>query len=281
MKKEWLKSTTTLLLAGILTVSAFSAVNAQEDCNRFKVGEKVSISQLQMADNAYVIDYKSADVTGDKVNDHVVLAGNKLYSRDDIFADNLTVVVQDGKSKKYSKATYENFCGYDGNLFIGDFTGDKVNDVMVSAATGGSGGIVSHLIATFNNNEPTVIFNEENNNGINITGKYLDGFKAELNVENINKDITLDLSANKDSYVEYQTYDTNGTLLEGISPWIDPFSLLEAVDYNGDGVYELRGYQSVSGTCHADRITCFESLWQYDNNSWNIEQLEYSTYLVK
>ncbi|QZY54859.1 VCBS repeat-containing protein [Crassaminicella profunda] len=280
-KRNWLKISSALLLSSFLAFGSFHALQAKAASNTFKVGEKFTVSELNMGDTAYILDYKEVDVTGDTIKDKVMLVGTHDVSQ--IFADNLNIVVQDGKTKKYSKATYEGFCGYidDTPLFIGDFTGDKIKDVMVEAATGGSGGFTNYIIASFKDNKPAVVFDEKDNEGIKIEGKYIDGFKADMTIKNMNKKFLLDLSVNKDKYIELGIYDQSGKLLEETAPYMGPFSFLEPRDYNCDGVYDLKGSQRIVGVWNADTLSFIDSILKYENGDWKIEELQYSNYLIK
>ncbi len=280
-KRKWLKVSSVLLLSGFLTFGSFHALQAKAATNDFKIGEKFTISELNMGDQAYIIDYKESDVTGDNTKDKVILVGNMDVSS--FFIDDLTIVVQDGKSKKYSKATYEGFCGYpsENPLFIGDFTGDKTADVMVTAATGGSGGFTNHMIASFKDNKPQVIFDEEDNEGIQIEGKFIDGFKAALTVKNINQSFTLDLNAKKDHYINSGIYDESGKLLTETEPFMGPFGFLEPAPMDINGVHTLRGSQRLVGYYNADTLSFINSVLKYEDGNWEIKELQYSTYLVK
>lgn len=287
-KKNIVKKASALLLTGCLAVGGICYVNAQGTSNdkanvkqsNFIVGEEFAIEKLALGDKAYVIDYKSADVTGDEVKDDIILIGNKMQ-KEDIFSDSLNIVVKDGKSNEYSKTTYENFAGYEGALYVHDFSGDNINDVMVSASTGGSGGIYEHLIATFKDNNPTVIFDNKDNEGAKTEAKFIDDFKVELNIENINQKAIVDVSVNKEQYIEGGLYEQNGKILKDSTPFSYPFSLVEAKDYNGDGTYELIGHQRVVGLYNADTISHIDTVWSYKDSKWTIEELKYSTYLKK
>lgn len=282
-RNDFLKKTAALLLTGLLAFGGINAVNANSSESDFKVGEKFAVEELNLGKNAYVLGFEAADVTGDAIEDQVILVGQKLTSKDDIYAENINIVVQDGKSKQYAKATYENFCGYySGELFIGDFTGDKVNDVMALAGTGGSGGIVLHLIATFKDNQPAVIFSEKDNAGAQFKGKFVDGFKVELeNKSLLDKKITLDVRVNEQDYVKLGIYDKDGNLLAESEAIISAFAQLKPIDYNHDGVYELQGIQRVIGIWNADTISHLDSIWGFDDAKWNIQQLKYTTYILK
>lgn len=275
------KTMVALLLTGVFALGTSGLIRAHADKDEYQIGNKFSNKDLNTAENTYIIDYQSEDVTGDNVTDHILLIGNKHSGKDDIYAENLKIVVQDGKTKLYSEATYKNLSGYEGTLFIGDFDGDKIKDVMLSSATGGSGGVIQHLIASFKNNTPILIFGEKDNDGVIIDGKYIDGFLAEIEFISLSKTIHLDLSSNKEEYIDMGIYNKDGKLLLKTLPHVIPFSELSPVDYNGDGTYELRGYQRITGSYNADTISELESLWKYENGKWNINGFQYSTFLIK
>lgn len=265
------KKITTLFLTGVLAVSSLSIVYAAPK----KAGQGKG---LVLSKGQYVIEQKQADVNGDKIEDTVFLIGEK-DKKEDIYNKNIMVKVVDGKKNQVKDIKFKDFGGYEGELFLGDFTGDKVSDIMVTTSTGGSGGIVNTRIATIKDNKVKEIFKEEDNQGLNFTGEFVDGFKAELKDLKNNEEIILDVSAFKDMYVEGKIYDKDGKLLEKVEPWTDPFSMIDAVDMDGDGVYELKGYQKISGSCHANTISRINTIWKYENEKWNIKEADYSTFL--
>lgn len=280
-KREIVKKISAVLCTGALAVGVFTPFAARAEVGSYNIGQKFTEKSLEIGEKAYVIDYKYDDVTGDKIKDDILLVGQKLYSENDIFADNLNIVVKDGKTNEFAKITDEDLCGYEGNLFVGDFSGDKVKDVMVTADTGGSGGVEEHFIASFVNNAPKAIFTEEDNEGLRVKGKYIDGFKANLKIENEAKEFILDLSANKEEYIKQGIYDKAGKVLAEVEPISCSFGSLKAIDWNADGTLELMGSQRIIGTCNADTISTTESLWQFNNSKWNLKRLQYTTLLIK
>lgn len=237
------------------------------------------VEDMKVPSNTYIIDKKIADVTGDEVDDTIYLIGHKKNATDR-YADKLNIVVRNGATNNREMTDIEKMGGYEGKLFVGDFSGDKVKDVMITAPTGGSGGIVQHIIVNFNAHEPAVIFDQENNAGAQFTGKYVDGFKAELVNQNTGRSINIDLNAKKDMYVASQIYNKEATLLKEVKSMTYPFSLLEPIDMDGDGTYELKGIQSIKGTYGADTISHVNSFWKFENNQWNAKQIEVSSFLL-
>ncbi|KNF08055.1 hypothetical protein CLPU_10c01100 [Gottschalkia purinilytica] len=165
-------------------------------------------------------------------------------------------------------------------MFIGDFTGDKINDLFISASIAGNGGIINNRIVKLSEKKPKIIFSEKENEGIKIQGDYLDNFRVKL-YTNTNKQFEIDLSFNENTYIKNKIYDNNGKLLKQVKTWSDSFQNLKPVDYDGDGIYELVGNQSIFETSHVDKISHLNSLWKYESNKWQPKEIEYSSFLIK
>ncbi len=286
MKKNWMQPTVLLLLAGLVGVSGWSLAEAkgnkgsEQPSVDWKAGQTFAVPAVNLGGNAYVVHSAQADVNGDQVKDQIVLVGMKEKA-DDIYASQLHVVVQDGKTKIFSKTDEKDFGGYEATLFVGDFTGDKVADIMVTAPTGGSGGITDHRIFSWKENKPTTIFSDRENQGVLMKGKFVDGFKVEATVTTLSKNITIDASANQDLYVAQEQYRKDGKLLQPMEVEANPYSQLTAVDYEGDDVYELEGHQRVTGFYNADTISNIRSIWAYKDGKWSLAEAECSTILKR
>ncbi|TZE82426.1 hypothetical protein [Calorimonas adulescens] len=256
------------LLLFILTMPPIAGTMAESNVSQTNTGKTT------------VIATSSEDVTGDGVKDGIILIGTRAYGDNLVFFTNINVRIIDSANNRVIDAGISGLAGYDPKLFIGDFTGDKIKDIMISAPTGGSGGIIDNRIVSVSGGIPKVIFEEKDNSGLAITGKFVDGFKADIKVEQLGMEFTIDLQAFKDMYIEGGTYSKDGKLLIDVEPWIDPFSTLDPVDYDGDGTYCLHGYQSISGVAHVNRISNVESIWKYSDGRWVIENAEYSTCMI-
>ena len=88
---------------------------------------------------AVILDFKRGDVTGDGIPDSVYITGNKPDGASG-FADNITLIVEDGRDQSIQAIKPENNAGYSARLFLGDFDGDPTDDIKISMAMGGSGG---------------------------------------------------------------------------------------------------------------------------------------------
>jgi len=103
--------------------------------------------------HARVVSFARGDVTGDRIPDTIYLTGIKTPQSP--FIQNITLLIQDGRTGRLTGIQLPENAGYDPSLFLGDFTGNGVADILISIATGGSGGIYLSLgenTPTSNNN---------------------------------------------------------------------------------------------------------------------------------
>ncbi len=226
-----------------------------------------------------ILDRQTGDITGDGKPKDIFLVGRKPDANSQ-YADDLSIVVQDGSSQNPLTMKLPKVGGYNSTLFIGDFSGDKVNDVLVTIPTGGSGGIIEHRIVTFVG-EPKIIFGVEENKGITATGRFLDGLKFELIEKTTKRSAIVDLTNKKDTYNKANIYDAGGTLLRQQNGSVNPLGALTPVDIDNDGIYELRGQQRVIGIYNADTVAYIYSIWKYENQKWTAKQIEVASMLLR
>lgn len=225
-----------------------------------------------------IIDRQTGDITGDGKPKNIFLVGKKPDANSN-YADDLSIVVQDSTSQNAVTAKLPNVGGYNSTLFIGDFSGDKVKDVLATIPTGGSGGIVEHRIVTFVG-EPKIIFGAEENKGIAATGRFVDGFRFELTDKTTKRSALVDLANKKDTYIKAKIYDPSGTLLRPQNGSVNSLGALNPVDIENDGIYELRGQQRVTGIANADTVAYLYSIWKYENQKWIAKQIEAASVLL-
>lgn len=201
---------------------------------------------------ARVVAFATGDVTGDGVRDYVYLTGIK--TSDSPFTQNITLHVADGKTGKITTVPLRDNVGYNPSLFLGDFTGDGVADILISIATGGSGGIMNDYIYSFYGNRPRLLFDSEvYNKRYKYQVTYLDNYKVQVVSENNHLTYLIDISMRDQDYLN-EIYDQNGKLKQPISGFVNPLSGLYPVDYDSNQVYELLAYQKIAGRYNADSL---------------------------
>lgn len=270
--KKFILSTmflSSLIIAGSITSA--QGITTQRLPN-YKIGSIISIPKLKLSKNTYVADYKNVDITGDKVKDNVILTGTKT-KKSDIYFENLSVIVQNGKSKNFMKLSLGKYSGgYRPTVFLGDFNGDKVSDIFVKMPTGGSGGFIDYSIIKLKENNLSVLWNSKRfNSEIDITGKFEDNFMVNLSSKKLNKTFQIDLSSNKLQYIDSNIYDKDGNIKENIEPWMGGFSEITPIDTDKNGTYELIASQRIVGTCNADTLGYLKSQWKWDGKNIKLD----------
>ncbi len=136
----------------------------------------------------------------------------------------------------------------------GRFTGDRVDDILVGINSGGSGGFMYYYIYSDFNNVPRMIFD------FNVFNEYYkydviyrDNYKVDVINRTTRTGFVIDIS-NRDRQYLSEIYDSNGKLKAPINGWVNGLSGLYPVDFDGNGVYELLGYQKIAGRNNADSL---------------------------
>lgn len=215
-----------------------------------------------------VVSFVRGDVTGDGIPDNVYLTGTK--EPDSPFIQRITLIVQDGRTGRITKIQLSENAGYNPRLFLGDFTGDGVNDILISIDSGGSGAIMYHYIYSFINNVPKLMFDfNVYNDQYQYEVTYEDNYKVEV-ISNENKEkYIIDISYKEKEYLN-EIYSVDGKLKSQISGFVNPLSGLYPVDFDANVVYELLAYQKVAGRYNADSLGYVLNSLRWEKNTFNL-----------
>ena len=199
-----------------------------------------------------VVSFARGDVTGDRVPDNIYLTG--IMTPDSPFIQNITLLVQDGRSGELTSVPLRENAGYNPTVFLGDFTGNGVDDIFISIATGGSGGIMYHYIYSFVDNTAQLLFDfSVYNEQYQYEVTYQDYYKVEVVSMINNKKYIIDISTKGTEYLN-EIYDENGKLKSPITGFVNPLSGLYPVDFDSNKRYELLAYQKIAGRYNADSL---------------------------
>ena len=272
----------------LVIIGGFLFVNSDFNYNEEVVvdenaNNQINLDQFDLSSDFEVITVNNKYLSNQETQDQIILLGKNNQESDIPYWEEMMIAVKKGSENTLIKKKLKDFNGYEPEITFADFTGDKKKDILIKTASGGSGGIYFHRILTLENDNLNIIFDKKNNKGIKVVGYFADDFKAKLKFENINKNVVLDISVNKDKYIKENIYNKKGDMIEVdlVRPYSYPFSSLKPIDYNQDGTYELKGIQKIVGAYGADHISEVESILTYKENSWNISNVSYKTYLKK
>ncbi|MCM3033231.1 VCBS repeat-containing protein [Niallia sp. MER 6] len=216
-----------------------------------------------------VVSFARGDVNGDGMPDNVYLTGTK--TADSPFIQNITLHVQDGRTGQVISVSLRENAGYNPVLFLGDFTGDGIDDIFISIATGGSGGIMYHYIYSLEGNTAKLLFDfNVYNEQYQYEVTYLDHYKVKVFSKFNNQNYIIDISTRDADYLN-EIYDPNGKLKSPITGFVNPLSGLYPVDFDLNNVYELLAYQKVAGRYNADSLGYVLNTLGWSNNRFALQ----------
>ncbi len=217
-------------------------------------------------DNRNIIAFKIGDVNGDNIPDYVYLTG--IRTPNSPFIQNITLNIKDGKTGIKQSHKLRSDAGYSPTLFLGDFTGDKINDILIGIASGGSGGIMFYYLFSDVNNNIELIFDyEDYNNKYTYKVEYKDNYQVLVENLELKTRYIIDITYKGAEYLN-EIYKPNGELKAPIEGWVDPLSGLYPVDFDRNRIYELLGYQSISGRYHADSLGYVQSILKWNGKKF-------------
>ena len=224
-----------------------------------------------------LLDSATGDVTGDGISDLVLLVGIKEEAAD-LYSWTSWLLIRNGATKASWTSSPGAMSGcYDGGIFLGDFDGDGVSDVLTTLPQGGSGGLVSASVLSFAGGRETVLADQARlSAGPELDLRFAEGFKVRAANAELGCAADLDVSASSDEYLRTGLYDSQGRLLRAAAGAADPYSLIEPLDLDGDGAYELVGHQKLWGLYRADTVGYARSVWSWTRGGPKLVALSFS-----
>ncbi len=211
-----------------------------------------------------IVSYVRGDVNGDRIPDNVYLTGIKTPGSP--FTKNITLIIQDRMTGMVTSIPLRENAGYDPTVSLWDFTGDGIDDIFISIASGGSGAIMYHYIYSFINNIPQLLFDFNlYNQQYEYDVTYKDNYKVEVISKKNNKKYIIDISLKGEEYLN-EIYDEDGKLKNPINGFVNPLSGLYPVDFDSNKVYELLAFQKIAGRYNADSLGYVLNTLKWENS---------------
>ncbi|WP_461205342.1 VCBS repeat-containing protein [Clostridium sp. DL1XJH146] len=225
--------------------------------------------RFDLDDNEIILDFKYGDVTGDGIYDNVYLVGEKNFGEGSNFTENINLVIINGADYTLTSIPFKSNAGYDPRLFLGQFTGSGVDEILISIFSGGSGGMSFYYIFSFIDGKVRKIFDYEKfDDEYNYNVIYQNCYKVEVANGTIDKKYIIDIKYKGKEYLD-EIYDKDGMLKKPLNGYVVPISGLYPVDYNGDEIHELLTYRRIIGKYNADSLGIINNALQWTDDKFS------------
>ncbi|SHK32656.1 DUF4397 domain-containing protein [Desulforamulus aeronauticus] len=231
-------------------------------------------SYLQVANSEsgqIILDSAEADVNGDGIIDKVYLIGNKP-DPESPFTQDIRVCVEDGKTNNTICATPASNEGYNANVLLGDFTGDKISDILVRIESGGSGGYLFAYVYSVADDRLVKRFDyEEFNKKSQFNVVFKDNYKVEVTPVNKDKPFIIDVSNRKEEFSDL--YNSSGKLIMPVQGSVLALGNIEPVVDN-DSNHNLLAIQRIIGRFNAETLGYVKTTLQWDGVTFSPVKIE-------
>ncbi|WP_429848244.1 VCBS repeat-containing protein [Brevibacillus panacihumi] len=216
-----------------------------------------------------LLDWMQGDVTGDGIVDNIYLYGDTSAGTGN-FADDITLVIQDGFSQRRTRVEFPNHAGYNARLFLGDFSKDQVLDILVSIDSGGSGGYGFFYMYSFKNHVLREMFDvDKYNQAYQFQVNYEDYYKVSVGSPRLDVFFVIDISQKGRDYLS-QYYYENGKLKQPVTGEVLALGALYPIVTNEKSMgYDILALQRIIGPINADTLGYVENLM-----TWNGDQFQ-------
>ena len=261
-----------LIIISIAIIAfAFSILNKEEEVAISPISIEVGqeFTAIKYPQTKYVLNYKISDINGDAINDVVIFVGDKESSSSENIK-NADIVLYNGALQKYINADIKKFGGTTPRLELVDLTGDSLNDIVT--ILNNEDGDKSIRVITLTNGNLKEIFKEKDNKYITFTGKFIDGFKANINNRKLNINKEIDLTNSSSLLIENGVFDKSGKYLNNENSNIKTTSFIEVDFIQLTGVKGINTKQRIVTKDNKNIIDEIDIIWKYEEGKWQIKE---------
>lgn len=266
-KKWWIIAVASVVVLGWIIAGSFSQKQTAE--------EKELTDMLSLPNNAHILQTTDADIDNNGKSEKVVLFGKKKNG-DGVIAEEINVATIEPDTGFIKKTNLTSLNGFEPVMYVCDFTGDKQSDVLVTVLTGADKGLTKNVIVDFSGSIPKNIFPDENNEGLKLNLKLVDNFSIDANFPG-GENFAINIAKDKEQLIKDSIYSQEGKLLDTKQQLqFLPFSLVQPVDTDGNGVFELVCHQKIVLGADQRELCNVISTHAFVDQKWTVKKIEYA-----
>ncbi|MGL4336845.1 MAG: hypothetical protein ACRCST_08110 [Turicibacter sp.] len=217
-----------------------------------------------MENNKFIIISTAfGDVDHDLFCEKVTLSG-ELEENDSQYMNKiqLTILKHDNKKNVFDL----DIEGYQFHLFLGNFSDDKKNQILITGESGGSGGYAIARLYQVEGNQLKVLLDEESiAKQLTYQATYLKGGGARVICEETKKKYIIDIRKNFSNYLAL-VYDKQGNILPEITPDVSFPNTIYPILLPYKDYYSLQVQQRIIGVSNADTLGAIQTVIEVAKN---------------
>lgn len=222
-----------------------------------------------------IIDVAYGSITNKYSDDSVVLVG-EFHDEKSNHANSLQLVIN--RENDLPITVNVPYNGYNMQLFVGDFTGDKIDNIMIRGEyenpqiyKDGHDNLISYelgVIYKYESEKLIEIFNMKKYKNNNLAcAKFKSNYRTAVSCGK--KKYLIDLSTRPKEYLN-KIYDEDKRVKTNLKPTLDNPSEIFPMKVVFSDCYNLLIYQRIVGINNSDVIGTIETLINLNNNNINI-----------
>ena len=214
-----------------------------------------------------IIDIKEGKLTNQNKGDVVCLKGQKL-SEDSNYIEDLSIVI---KSKDIGEKEFPlKIGGYNFTLYLGEFSDECTEDILIYGETGGSGSYVITNVYHYDDGKLLEIFNADTfSDKYKCKCRYLKDYKVEVICERVQKKYILDISNIGKQYLS-ETYDMDGKIITDSDPTVSYANNVYPLKDLASSLMKLEIYQRIIGIDNINILGAIQSIVSLDKGKCTI-----------
>ena len=225
-------------------------------------------ADLGLPDSALTLASETGKVTAPGVEADVSLVGTRSNGSDDSY-DALYICIDDPRTDKQSmlKLPTSISGGFAPRMFLGDFTGDKLDDVLVTTVAAGNITTMNAAIYSFAGGKKTPILNSTVAAPPKFTGQLESNYRVVMSIPGQPKKMAVSLRGKAEKYEADGVY-SKGKLVKPVKLSCGGYADLKPAHADSDKIYELRVTQRVFAPGNADEVAQLGSVIKWVKGAW-------------